>query len=484
MAEGGRQAEGPPARSEGVTRAGVRGSRHDVIVAVAAPARGAIALLRLSGRGCADVCRAFLRSRKPLAARCAALRWLRDGDRPLDRALVTLFPAGSSYTGEETVEISTHGSPYVVERLLELAIEAGARPARPGEFTHRAFLNGRLDLSQAEAVCDLISARTRLAHRAAVSQLAGGLSRRVEKLRSGLLELSVLVEAGLDHPDEDLPLFSGGEAGGRLEAARAEVESLCRGFRQGRLSREGVRVAIVGRPNAGKSSLLNALMGEERAITAETPGTTRDTIEARADLDGLAAVLIDTAGFGVEARDAVEREGMARTRAALETADLAIFVMDRTVPAAEGKDLLDGIRSSDRPVIVALNKSDLGPARSGSDAFPGDVCVETSALTGAGMKALVGRIQRELGVGTAGDSRADEVRVTSARHAAALKETAAELKEAEALALACAPDGALAGDELVAAHLRGALTALGSIVGHTAPEDVLEGIFSRFCVGK
>ncbi|MFH1725987.1 MAG: tRNA uridine-5-carboxymethylaminomethyl(34) synthesis GTPase MnmE [Elusimicrobiota bacterium] len=454
---------------------------NQVIVAVATPpGRGAIGIVRLSGPGALAVARSFLPA-KALEPRRPTLVWARDGDTRLDRILATVFPAGGSYTGEEMVEVSAHGSPYVLARLVELSRRAGARPARPGEFTQRAFINGRLDLAQAEAVCDLIAARTRLSHRAAVAQLEGGLSRRVRALCARVLELTALVEANLDHPDEDIPPLCARSTRERLDCILSQLDVLAAGFRRGRLARGGARVAIVGRVNAGKSSLLNALLGSDRAIVSERAGTTRDTIEETADLDGLEAVLIDTAGLREAPSDRIEREGQARARTAVRGADAAILVVDRTGPPGPHRGLLELVRraagagAEERPVIVALNKSDLEPSRTG----PGDLglrppqALEVSARTGAGLGALTGALRRAI-EGSAVPDGESAVSATSLRHQEALTQAAAELKAAR--------DGSHG--ELVAFHLRRALDELGAIVGRTTTEDVLGEVFSRFCVGK
>jgi len=452
------------------------GRRSELIAAAATPpGRGAIGIVRLSGPGALEAARSFLRLPAAVGPRSATLAWACDGDARLDQLLLTWFPQGGSFTGEESVELSCHGSPYVLERLLELSVRAGARLARPGEFTQRAFLNGRLDLAQAEAVCDLIAARTRLAHRAAVSRLEGGLSRRVGELRGELTGLLALVEAGLDHPDEDVPLLDDEHAASRLRSLLSAIAGLRRSLQRGRLSRAGARIAIVGRPNAGKSSLLNALLGTQRAIVAETPGTTRDTIEESADLGGLETVLVDTAGLRAlsgEPADPVEALGMERTRAALRGADLVLAVLDRSLPPAGHRTFLAELAAEgEAPRILVLNKSDL-PAGSGPGDFAGASSI--SAKTGDGLAGLARRIQETLDADPAAPGA--ETFPVALRHDGALARAATELENA--LRLEGTPG------ELRAFHLRAALDALDDVTGRTTTEDVLREIFSRFCVGK
>ena len=449
-----------------------------------------------------------------LAGRRATLVWIHDGGERLDRALVTLFEEGSSYTGEEMVEVSAHGSPYVLERILEMSVEAGARPAAPGEFTQRAFLSGRLDLSQAEAVCDLIAARTRLAHRAAVSRLEGGLSRETAGLRRDILELRARVEAALDHPDEGLsddPEAASRAARGLL----ARVEAMGRGARRGRLLREGARVVLLGPRNAGKSSLLNALLGTDRAIVHPEPGTTRDTLEETCDLEGIQTTLIDTAGLsdwpcpvgdGTSSLDSdhrldagpVEKEGQLRALAAARGADLLVLVLDRTLDPETHRGVLEWTRAEARrlarPLVTALNKSDLEPARTrpehvadvlgasfaprtaGSGGVP--AAVEVSALRRSGLEDLARAVTAGLSEGDGLPEAECSASAAGARHRRALDEAAAQLRPV--------PEFILSGrsPELAAERLRRAADALDEIEGHTAPEEVLSGVFSRFCVGK
>jgi tRNA modification GTPase len=446
----------------------------DIIVARATPpGGGAIGMIRLSGAGSRELCAAFLRPAPPERAREATLVRALDGENPLDQLVALWYPEGESYTGEESIELLCHASPYVLERLIEVCVAAGARRALPGEFTQRAYLNGRLDLAQAEAVCDLIAARTKEEHRAAIRNLEGGLSRRAGALRAGALALLARMEAALDHPDEDVAQLRGGEL--RAEAARlaAEARALAQAGARSRLAAAGARVAIVGRPNAGKSSLLNALLGRDRAIVAPEPGTTRDTLEEPVDLDGLRAVLVDTAGLREGCADAAEREGVSRARAALRGADLAVFVLDQTAPLNEARAALEEVRAQylreQRPLLVALSKSDAASVRVAAADVGGGECREISSLTGFGIAELAGDIARLI----APTESSTGVAVNE-RQAAAVSACAEEL---EAASRESAP-------ELSAACLSSALRALDAVVGGNAADDVLGEVFRRFCVGK
>lgn len=482
MSRGGGPAHpggGPAHRGGGAAPRG-GGDGRDVIAAVATPpGEGALGIVRLSGPDALRVAQRFVRA--PLAPRQAALALIHDGGKPVDRAIAVFFAGPDTYTGEDLVELSVHGSPYLLSRTLELALSSGARAAEPGEFTRRAFVNGRLDLAQAEAVGLLIRARTELAARAAFEQLEGRLSRTVEELRRAVIGALAVVEASLDHPDDDLPAFEPAVAAKDILALRDRVARLEDSHRIGRLAAEGARVSIVGRPNAGKSSLLNALLGRERAIVADEPGTTRDTLEEAADLRGLRAVLVDTAGLRDEKdAGAVELEGMRRARRSLASSDVALVVVDRSADfAEEDRRILEEAASGGRPVVVALNKSDLpgltAPGTVSSPRLGGPTpCIEVSAATGEGVPRLVETLRERLL--SSWSSPEGEPLVLNVRHRLALGDARAALDRASALTGG--------GPELAAVHLREALAALGAVVGHTPPEEVLREVFSRFCVGK
>lgn len=453
-------------------------SPSDTIAAIATPpGSGALAIVRASGPGAAAAAAAVLG--RGLPSRQAVLAKARDGEGDIDEVVALFFPAGASPTGEDLVELTCHGSPYIQRRLLEALLRAGARAAEPGEFTRRAFSSGRLDLAQAEAVCDLIAAGTGAAHRSALAQLEGGLSRAVDGLRAPILGLLGHLEACLDHPEEDIPPLEAGEAKARLAALQEPVARLAGSFGAGRLLREGPRVCIVGRPNAGKSSLLNALLGCQRAIVCAEPGTTRDTIEEPCDLGGIPAVLVDTAGLGHDGACAADAESLRRTRSALRSSDLAILVVDGSrAPDARDeaahRDLREASAADRRPVLTVLSKADLPPAHS-----EGRAGCRVSALSGDGVDELKRRLARELGGGGEAPSEGGAL-VTRARHHDALRRCLARLEEARL----CVDSRPGCWEELAARELREALAALDEITGPAAPDEVLEDIFSRFCVGK
>lgn len=446
------------------------GESGRVIAAIATPAgEGALGIVRLSGPDVLAVAARFLRA--PLRPRQASLALVHDEGRPVERAMAVYFPGPDSYTGEDVLELTAHGSPYLLSRILELAVRGGARVAEPGEFTRRAYLNGRLDLAQAEAVALLIRSRTEYSARAAFAQLEGKLSSAISELRRGITGVLAVVEAALDHPDEDLPAFRPERASEALSALAAEARRLAATHRRGRVAADGARVTLVGRPNTGKSSLLNALLGRDRAIVAAEPGTTRDTLEEPSDLGGVRALLIDTAGLRPDGEAcAVEREGMRRARSTLAAADLAVVVLDRSVDfSEEDRRILEEATEGGRRVLVALNKSDL-PKRLGASEVEG---VEVSALSGEGVERLAERLRSELA--TLKGAAEGEPLVTSVRQRLALEEAAAALDRGAARV----DEG-----ELAAVELREALGRLGEIVGETAPEEVLREVFSRFCIGK
>jgi len=453
----------------------------DTIAAIATPlGEGGLAVLRVSGPqalAIADRCFAPKggHSTKPSAAASHTIHYghiVRDG-RVIDEVLVSVLRAPRTFTREDVVEISCHGGLLPARLVLDALLAAGARLAEPGEFTKRAFLNGRLDLAQAEAVADLIHARTDLAVSAANEQLAGKLSQRIRELRADLLTTLAHVEAHLDFPDEDIAPDTRGQLLGRLDRGIAFMDELLRTAHDGQVLRRGVRAAIVGRPNAGKSSLLNQLLGHDRAIVAPTPGTTRDTIEETASIRGVPVVFIDTAGLR-DTVDAVEAEGVRRSRMALERAELILHLLD----ASESLDSADQRHLEEftnRKRLLVINKCDL-PRRLEAPAQPGARVLEISCATGAGLEALRDAIRDTV---CTGGLNAEMLQVMiNSRHQDALQRArAATLRSAEALRA----DHTL---ELVALDLRIAVQAVGEIVGETSTEDLLDVVFSQFCIGK
>jgi tRNA modification GTPase len=454
----------------------------DTIGAISTPpGRGGIGIVRLSGPQAASIAVQLVRLRHALEAGRARLADVLDETGGvdagrIDEALVTLFGAPHSYTGEDLVEIAAHGSPVVLELLLKRALALGARLAEPGEFTQRAFLSGRLDLTQAEAVRDLIEAQTLTQARQAASQMGGALSGRVQPVKLSLLELIAQLEAGIDFAEDDVEVTAVPEIARRIEELTPPLKALEASFTRGRIVHDGLTLAIVGRPNAGKSSLFNLLVERDRAIVTATPGTTRDTVSERISLDGIPLELVDTAGLrGTlgETLEEAEQLGIRRSREALADAALVLVVLDRTQPLnEEERGLLAALEG--RPALVVLNKSDLAPAGQARPECGSLATVATSALTGEGIAGLRERI---LTLATGG-AASEPGMLTSLRH-----------KQAIAAALAALADAAQANadgipHEMILIDLYRALWALDSLTGQTTPDDVLNLIFSTFCIGK
>jgi tRNA modification GTPase len=454
-------------------------SDRDPIVAVAtAPGRGGIGIVRLSGRPLAPLVQTLLGAVPP--ARHAQRARFRDAaGGVIDDGLALWFPAPHSYTGEDVLELHGHGGPVVLQlvlaRCLEAGRAAGLRLAEPGEFTRRAFLNERLDLAQAEAVADLIDAATGAAARSAARSLAGEFSRAVDALVAQLTELRALVEATLDFPEEEIDFLEKADAAGRLAAVRAALDELLRRARHGAVLREGLHVVLVGAPNVGKSSLLNALAGEEVAIVTPVAGTTRDRIETRIAVDGLPLAIVDTAGLR-PTDDAVESIGIARTLDAVARADVVLRLVDATAPADDAAVLaqVSARLAPGVPVLTVRNKIDLTGEPPG-DAEGAELRV--SARSGAGLESLRRRL-----VALAGWERADDAEhafLARARHLDALERAQAHL--ATAAGHAARRDAVL---DLFAEELRLAQQALGEITGEFSADDLLGVIFGRFCIGK
>jgi tRNA modification GTPase len=451
----------------------------DTIVAPATPpGDGGVGIVRLSGPQAEALLAAAFRGRRAPAAMASHHlyhgRLCRPDNTPLDEVLVVIMRAPRSYTGEDVVEVHCHGGSQILRSSLDLFLAAGARLARPGEFTERAFLNGRLDLTQAEAVAALIGARSEQAARAALGQLEGRLSQQLRKYTGELRELLLLLEAHIDFPDDDLGAIDHQAFAARASAVQGAMRELLQTFDTGRALREGVSVLILGRPNVGKSSLLNALLGEARAIVTETPGTTRDTVEEQLILGGLPVRLIDTAGVR-ETADPIEREGVRRAREKAAAADLVLLVLDGSGPlTAEDRMAMD-LAPPERTILVR-NKSDLPPVGVAEplDHFPRQV--ELSVRQGAGLAALQAAVVAHF---CGGSSEAGEgVVLTERRHRDALVGALAALERC----LAAQSDGEPL--ECLALEVREALAALGQITGETTPDTILEQIFSRFCIGK
>ena len=390
----------------------------------------------------------------------------------IDEVLVSYFKGPKSYTGEDVIEISCHGGPLPVRRILEKILSQGIRLAEPGEFTKRAFLNGRIALSQAEAVMDIIQSRTDAALRSANDQSRGKLSGQIRDLRDRLMNVMAEIEVTLDFPDDELDRSSDLKLADKLKAVHSEVLTLIVSAEKGKLLREGLNVVIAGKPNVGKSSLLNALLNEQRAIVTEIPGTTRDVIEEFINLDGIPLRLTDTAGIR-ETADIVESIGVERSRQSIDSADLVILVLDQSQPmTTEDHELIE--LTNGRRRILLLNKEDLPKAWEASDELKEEAQV-ISALNHYGLDQLKDRIQEITALGDAGF---DETMVTSARHQEALQKSSQALQEAvEAIASGIPMD-------IVTIDVNSAWQALGEITGDTLQDDLVDRIFSGFCIGK
>jgi tRNA modification GTPase len=458
-------------------------SLDDTIAVVATPpGAGGIGIVKISGPQAPAILRDLFQPAGRRVARWTPqprrLTWGRIYDPRtglvVDEVLAVLMPAPHSYTCQDVAEIQSHGGVVAVQHILKLVLAAGARPAAPGEMTLRAFLNGRIDLAQAEAVLDIVTARTDAALRVAVDQLAGHLSRRVRPVRAGLVNVLAYLEATIDFVEDEIPPQ---DVAAALIHSAAELAGLLATADRGMIYRQGVRAAIVGRPNVGKSSLLNALLRGERAIVTSIPGTTRDTLEETVNLQGVPLVLVDTAGIRLGAEDEVEQIGIERSRAALQRADLALLVVDGSRPPEDLDHTIAGL-FGDKQALVAVNKCDLPGAK--GDAYdrvlPNAPHLRLSALTGTGVPELEQAIVDLLLGGRV--TASDVPLVSNPRHTAALRRALDHVHTA----LAGEQQGLSA--DLVAIDVRAAVDELGEITGETASEDLLEAIFSQFCLGK
>lgn len=451
--------------------------QSDTIVAISTPpGRGGIGIVRLSGPQAAVIAEQLVDLRQPLEHARARLADVLDSSgndaERIDEALITFFAAPHSYTSEDLVEIAAHGSAVVLELLLRRAIGLGARLAEPGEFTQRAFLAGRLDLTQAEAVRDLIEAQTLTQARLAASQMGGALSNRVAPVKQSLVELIALLEAGIDFAEDDVDVTPQAEIARRIAELMPPLHALEASFARGRIVHDGLTLAIVGRPNAGKSSLFNRLVERDRAIVTATPGTTRDLVTERIAIEGIPIELVDTAGLR-ESLEEAEQLGVARSREALADAAIVLVVLDATQPLNDEEHRLlaavDG-----RPALVAVNKCDLAGAHPSAPQLAGLSALSTSALTGEGIAALRERI---LALATGG-AAAEPGMLTSLRHHQAISAAIAALADT-----AQANENAIP-HEMILIDLYRALWALDSLTGQTTTDDVLNLIFSTFCIGK
>jgi tRNA modification GTPase len=471
----------------------------ETIVAIATPPGvGGVGIVRVSGSDAFAIGQRLFRSAAGLDDGTPASHLLTYGsvidpatNEALDDVLIAFFRAPRSYTGEDTVEINAHGGPLVLQRILSATLALGARAARPGEMTLRAFLHGRIDLTQAEAVLALINAETEAGRRLAYRQLRGEVSAHVQSAREAALHALARIEAHIDFPDEEVPPPDPAELAGFISTAQKIVDELLAGSARGRVLAQGARVAILGRPNVGKSSLLNALLGDERAIVTPIAGTTRDTVEERVVLGDVAIQLVDTAGL-TATEDPIERIGVQRSRAAAQTADLLLLVFDAAVGVTSAdREVAEELRAlraehasggqhqdSSTPVIVVANKADLPSAlRAGEaeDFWPGAPVVSISCVARAGLATLAETVSR-LALG--GELHPADAVISSARQQDALR------RAGEHLGAAAQTLGDGLPLDFVSIDLRAALAALGEITGETVRDDLLDRIFAEFCIGK
>jgi len=447
---------------------------REPIVAIATPyGESAIGIVRLSGRGVLDIVKKYFRTKREIKPRYAHFGVLYDEKgEELDEGVLIYYKAPHSYTGEDMVELNLHGNPRILKRALELFINAGARLAEPGEFTKRAFLNGKLDLTQAEAVAELISAKTELARKVALKQLHGELSKHIRPLRETLLELLAYIEADIEFAEEDIPTLTKEQVIQMVEKVIEGIDELLKTAKTGKFIREGVKLAIVGRPNVGKSSLFNALLKEERAIVTDIAGTTRDFIEETLQIKGVPVRLVDTAGIR-ETQDIVEKIGVERSKKKVKEADLVLFVIDASQEVTD-EDLRIYEEIKEKEHIIVANKVDLG-VKANLNKFKDETVIKVSALKGMGLEELSEEILKKVGA-----NLEESVNIyISVRHETLLKKAKEVLKrfKEEFKEKDISP-------EIAMLDLREASDYLGEILGEITTEDVLGKIFSTFCIGK
>ncbi len=449
---------------------------EDSIVALSTPPGvSAIGVIRLSGDDVIKIVESVFRGKKLSEQTPHTLHhgWIVDGDSEIDEVVVGIFRAPHSYTGEDVVEISGHGSPFILQKIVDLLIEKGARLAKPGEFTLRAFLNGKIDLSQAEAVADLIASGSEAALKAAMHQMRGGFSKEIKVLRTKLVDFAALVELELDFSEEDVEFANRQQLKGLVSNLLSKISGLIESFKMGNVIKQGVTVVIAGRPNAGKSTLLNRLLNEERAIVSEIPGTTRDTIEEVINIDGILFRLVDTAGIR-DAQDAIEQLGVERTYEKAKASGILVYLFDvSSISAAEIQSDLTKLHHGDTPLILIGNKIDQYTRPRPDFGLPGIIFI--SSKSGENMdqikKALIGKV-------TSTQLKSEDTIVTNTRHYEALLRSKRALDD-----VLKGLESKITGD-LLSLDIRRALQALGEITGELTNEDVLDSIFSRFCIGK
>lgn len=451
----------------------------DTIVALATPPGiGAIGVVRLSGAKTLDIIDRLFSSKKisEQPSHTIHIGFLKDGDKMLDEAVVSVFKEPKSYTGEDVVEISCHGSPYVLKEVIDACIKNGARLARAGEFTQRAFLNGKLDLAQSEAVADLIASNTTASHKTALHAMRGGFSEKLKMLRERMIQFSALIELELDFSQEDVEFADRKQFYSLIEEVNQTVQQLTASFQLGNVIKNGVSVAIVGKPNAGKSTLLNTLLNENRAIVSSIPGTTRDTIEEVINIDGILFRLIDTAGIREHTSDIIETAGMERSIEKMKQADLVLYTIDVDDEESEIRKLKSKMDSDHLKYLLVVNKVDTISEMKAREKFSLlNEAVFISAKEHLHTEVLK---QRMVDIVMQGKVQTEDTIITNARHFHALKnveDSLADIKKGM--------DKKLTGD-LLALDIRRCLYYLGEITGEVTNEDQLDYIFSKFCIGK
>jgi tRNA modification GTPase len=451
----------------------------DTIVALATPPGiGAIGVIRLSGKDTYTIVNDLFPAKDLLqeAPNTLHVGFLKQDSKVLDEVVLSLFRSPRSYTGEDVIEISCHGSPFIHQQIIEACIEKGARLAKPGEFTQRAFLNGKLDLAQAEAVADIIASNTEASHKAALHTMRGGFSAKLKELREQLIKFSALIELELDFSQEDVEFADRSAFYQLIHELSQSTHQLIHSFKLGNVIRNGVSVAIVGKPNAGKSTLLNALLNENRAIVSDIPGTTRDTIEEVINIDGILFRLIDTAGIRQHSSDLIETAGMERSIEKMKQADLVLYLFDAGEGSAEVGSKKSELDQQGLNYLLVANKIDVKGEEQVRAALSG---IEKIIFIAARQSKHI-EVLKERMVDTVlqGQVQAENTIVTNARHYHALKEAAKSLQDIQA-----GMDSQLSGD-LLALDIRRALHYLGEITGQVSNEDMLDYIFSKFCIGK
>ena len=452
----------------------------DTIVALSTPpGMGALGVIRLSGKAAIEIINSLFPSRdlEEQPSHSLHVGFLMDNGRILDEVVISIFKNGRSYTGENVAEISCHGSPFILQQVIDACIARGARLAKPGEFTQRAFLNGRLDLTQAEAVADLISSNTQASHKAALHNIRGGFSVALKELREQLVSFSALIELELDFSQEDVEFADRTKLNELVSNAILQTSKLMHSFKLGNVIRNGVSVAIIGKPNAGKSTLLNALLNEDRAIVSEIPGTTRDTIEEVINIDGILFRLIDTAGIRAHSEDRIETVGIEKSLKKMAEADLVIYLFDvRTEIPAELEIIINELKQKNINYIIAGNKTDINGEEEALETFRviNDL-VLIAARADMNLDLLKAKMVKKV---LDENTFSENVVVTNARHFNALKHVHDALKDIEQ-----GLHDQIPGD-LLSLDIRRCLQFLGEITGEITTEDQLDFIFSKFCIGK